>query len=85
MVSEGNSAGGYLFPPAFATMMERHLGDQLERELLWAMSGPFGAVTEEQKLKAKTIREQIVSEGRLMEVLEATMPKPCPTCGEMPR
>jgi hypothetical protein len=65
------------------TRLEEYAADQLEKEILWVMTPPLTAPTEAQKLKAREIRERIVSEGKLYEVIEATMPKPCPTCGEM--
>lgn len=69
--------------PGLTKMVEQYAADQLEREILWVLCEPFTAPTTEQKQKARETVERIVAEGKLMEVLEATAPKPCPECGRI--
>jgi hypothetical protein len=34
--------------------------------------------------KAEEWADKLIADGKMMDYLEATMPKPCPTCGNVP-
>lgn len=64
------------------TLIPEAWGRELLRETLVAdFHSPLLGVSRE---RAEEVADKLIAEGRAMDYLEATRPKPCECCGETP-
>lgn len=69
-----------------AHVMDEFVRGEIERTYLFVVAGSplFNPPpTDEQRAQARAFADKLIEEGKAMEFLEATAPKPCPECGRV--